>query len=106
MADITLPADYVITNDHGPDLKLSALTFNEKGQSVTAVFEMHDGVNYLGPKVTARVSATTATITKLNGDVKTVPAVDFSLPAVAALIDLAKVITFITSNGGDLTQGT
>lgn len=106
MADITLPADYVVTDDHGPDLKLSALVYDQKRQVVTAVFEMHDGTKYLGPKVTAQVDATKGTITKLNGDVKELPAINFSLPAVAALIDLTKVVTFISNNGGDLTQGT
>lgn len=104
--DITLPSDFTVSKNHGVGLKLSALMFDQKAERVVATFEMHDGVDYLGPKVHVTVNAEMATIKKLNGDVKEFPAINFATPAVGKLIDLTKLVAFVTANGGDLKQGT
>lgn len=100
--DITLPGNYVISQDHGATLKFLSLTFDAKAQEVSVVYEMHDGANWLGPQVTLRIDVNGTRIVKLDGTAKAFANITFTHAAVQALVDVTKVDSFLSNQGGDL----
>lgn len=102
MADITLLGDFVVSENHGESLEFSSRTFNAKGERVIIIYEMHDGTDWLGPKVTVVVDKDGTVMTKLDGTVKNFPNINFNTPAIQALLDKAPMNNFLKNQGGDL----
>ncbi len=105
MPAITLPADYVVSDNHGTDLELSIKVQDVKAEFARAVFEMHDGLKFLGPKVTFEADANELRCTKLNGDVEIRGDKNFSSPEIQNLFKSPAPFAALAALFNDLTQG-
>ncbi len=105
MPAITLPADYVVADNHGTDLELSAKLQDMKAEFARVVFELHDGAKFLGPKVIFEADANELRCTKLNGDVETRIDKNFNSPEIKNLFKTAAPFTALAALFNDLTQG-
>lgn len=104
MPDITMPDAYVVSENHGTELKFSARMWDAKGERIIITYEMHDGTpgGWLGPKLTVVVSKDGTVMTKLDGTTKDFPNIKFDTAAVQALLDKTPMNNFIENQGGDL----
>ncbi len=105
MPDITLPADYIVNENHGTNLMLSVKLQDMKAEFARAVFEMHDGAKFLGPKVTFEADANELRCKKLNGDVEILTDKNFNSPVVKNLFKTAAPFAALAALFPDLTQG-
>lgn len=100
--DIALRGDFTVNKNHGARLRFSSMAFDAKGERLVVVYEMHDGDNWLGPKVIMKMSAAGGHVIKLDGTQKDFPGVDFNTPAIQALLRTTEINAFLKAQGGDL----
>lgn len=102
MPDIRLPDAYIVNEDYGTALEFLSMYYNAKEQRLVVIYEMHDGVDWLGPQLIVIIDKNRTTMTKLDGSTKAFPNIKFSMPAVQALLDKTLMNNFIKNQGGDL----
>lgn len=102
MNDITLSDDYVVSENHGKGLRFALRVWNDADEEITIVYRMHDGTDWLEPKVTLFINREGTVMTKLDGSTKDFPNIKFDTAAVQALLDKTPMNNFIKNQGGDL----
>ncbi len=101
MVDISLLDDFVVTKNHGTKLRFSSMWFDAKAANLIIIYEMHDGTDWLGPKVTVKVGSSGAYMVKLDGTQKKLR-VEFSDPIIQALFNTVPINAFLNAQGEDL----
>lgn len=99
----TIPGDHTISKNFGASFDVSSSHHDYKSGVFTAVLEMRDVVtaDWLGPKVLLRADETGTKITVIDGTVSEFPAITFSHAGVQALLDRAKIVTFVSGKIAD-----
>ena len=102
-ADWTIPGDHEVNKNFGAELDLSSSHHDFKAKLFVAILEMRDSGTgkWLGPKVTIKTNTEGTVITKFDGTTLSFPAFDFDHAGVQALVDKAKIVTFVSNNVPD-----
>ena len=104
MSDWTIPGDHEVNKNFGADFDVSSSHHDFKSGVFTCTLEMRDAGTgeWLGPKVFVKADASGAEIRDLSGTVVwSSGTINFAHAGVQALLDRAKIVTFVSARVPD-----